>query len=111
MHAIRVHRNGGPDVLTLDEVDVPEPGVGEARVRIEAAGVNFIDVYHRTGQYSVELPATLGVEGAGVVDAVGSDVSDVQSGDRVAYAMQMGAYAEDAVVPAWKLVPVPDGVE
>lgn len=111
MRAVRVREHGGPEALTIEDVDVPEPGSGEARVRIEAAGVNFIDVYHRTGQYSLETPATIGVEGAGVVDAVGPDVDDVQPGDRVAYAMQIGSYAEYAVVPAWKLVPVPDGVD
>lgn len=111
MKAIRVHQTGGPEALSLDDVDVPEPGSSEARVRIEVAGVNFIDVYHRTGQYSAPLPATLGVEGAGVVEAIGPDVSDVQAGDRVAYAMQMGSYAEYAIIPTWKLVPLPDSVE
>ncbi len=111
MRAVRVHQHGGPDALTVENVDLPEPGPGEARVRLEAGGVNFIDVYHRTGQYSLEVPATLGVEGAGIVDAVGPDVADVQTGNRVAYAMQIGSYAEHAIVPAWKLVPVPKGVE
>jgi NADPH2:quinone reductase len=111
MKAIRVHEYGGPEVLSYEEAPLPEPGAGEARVKIEAAGLNFIDVYHRMGRYPAELPITPGVEGAGVVDAVGPEVSDLQPGDRVVYAMQMGSYAEYAVVPAWKLVPVPDGVD
>jgi len=111
MQAVRVHEHGGPEALTIEDVATPEPGSGEVRVRIEAAGVNFIDVYHRTGQYSLETPATIGVEGAGVVDAVGPDVTDVRASDRVAYAMQIGSYAEYAIVPTWKLVPIPTGVE
>jgi len=111
MKAIRVHEFGGPEVLSYEDVPLPEPGPGEARVRIEVAGVNFIDVYHRTGLYPGQLPITLGVEGAGVVDAVGPGVSEVRPGDRVAYAMQPGSYAEYAVVQAWKLVPVPDDLE
>jgi NADPH2:quinone reductase len=111
MRAIRIHRFGDPEVLQYDEVPLPEPGPGQARVRIEAAGVNFIDVYHRTGLYPGQLPITPGMEAAGVVDAVGPDVSEVKPGDRVAYAMQQGAYADYAVVPAWKLVPVPAGVD
>jgi len=80
-------------------------------VKIEAVGVNFIDIYHRTGQYRGSLPITLGVEAAGVVDTVGPEVSEVRPGDRVAYAMQQGSYAEYAVVPAWKLVPLPEGLD
>lgn len=111
MHAIRVHRAGGPEVLSYEEVAIPEPGTGEARVKIEAAGVNFIDIYVREGLYKRPLPLTLGEEGAGVVDAVGPGVTDLKRGDRVAYAMQSGSYAEYAIVPAWKLVPVPDKVD
>jgi NADPH2:quinone reductase len=111
MKAIRVHQFGDPEVLRYEEVPLPEPGAGEARVKIEAAGVNFIDIYHRTGKYPGQLPITLGTEGAGVVDAVGSGVSDVKPGDRVAYAMQQGAYAEYAAVPASKLVLIPDNVD
>ncbi len=111
MKAVRVHQFGGPEALSYEEISLPEPGSGEARVRIEAAGVNFIDIYQRTGQYRGQLPLTLGVEAAGVVDAVGPGVSDVKSGDRVAYAMQQGSYAEYATVPAWKLVLVPDGID
>lgn len=110
MRAIRVRRTGGPEVLELEDAPVPEPGPGEARVRVEHAGVNFIDVYHRTGLYARDLPFTPGVEGAGVVEAVGPDVSHVAAGDRVAWAMSPGAYAEAAVVPAWKLARVPDAV-
>jgi NADPH2:quinone reductase len=111
MKAVRVHQFGGPEALSYDEISLPEPGPGEARVKIEAAGVNFIDIYQRTGQYRGQLPLTLGMEAAGVVDAVGPGVSDVKPGDRVAYAMQQGSYAGYAAVPAWKLVPVPDDVD
>jgi NADPH2:quinone reductase len=111
MKAIRVHQFGAPEVLSYDEAPLPEPGTGEARVKIEAAGVNFIDVYHRTGSYPGQLPITPGMEGAGVVDAVGSEVLDVKVGDRVAYAMHQGSYADYAVVPAWRLVSIPDGLD
>lgn len=111
MKAIRVHQHGGPEALRYEEAPLPEPGQGEARVKIEAAGVNFIDVYHRTGLYPGRLPITPGMEGAGVVDAIGPDVSDLKPGDRVAYAMQQGSYAEYAVVPVWKLVSIPEGVD
>lgn len=111
MRAIRVHEYGQPEVLRIESVPVPEPGPGEARVRIEAAGVNFIDVYHRKGLYPGSLPATLGVEAAGVVDAVGDGVTEISVGERVGYVMQQGAYAEYAVVPAERLIPLPDGVE
>jgi NADPH2:quinone reductase len=107
MKAIRVHQYGGPEVLTYEEIPLPEPKAGEARVKIEAIGLNFIDVYQRTGLYQLPLPFTLGREAAGTVDAVGPNATEVKVGDRVAYAMEPGAYAEYAVVPAWKLVPVP----
>jgi NADPH2:quinone reductase len=107
MKAVRVHKCGGPEVLTYEEIPVPEPKAGEARVKIEAIGLNFIDVYQRTGLYQSPLPFTLGREAAGTVDAVGPNATEVKVGDRVAYAMEPGAYAEYAVVPAWKLVPVP----
>lgn len=107
MKAIRIHQYGGPEVLTDEDVTKPEPGAGEARVKLEAVGVNFIDIYHRTGLYKSSLPITLGMEGAGVVDAVGAGVSSLKRGDRVAYAMVQGAYAEYAVAPAWRLVPIP----
>jgi NADPH2:quinone reductase len=110
MQAIRVHQFGGSDVLSLDQVPLPEPGPGEARVKLEAAGVNYIDIYHRTGQYRGALPLTLGQEGAGVVDAIGPNVTEVKLGDRVAYASQQGAYVEQHVVASWRLVPIPDAV-
>ena len=110
MRAIRVRSPGGPEVLVPERVPIPEPGPGQARVRVAYSGVNFIDVYHRTGLYPMPLPFTPGSEAAGVVDAVGDGVSEVRVGDRVAYAMQLGSYAEHAVVDAWTLVPVPDGV-
>ena len=111
MRAVRVQQYGGPDVMHVEDLPVPEPGPGEARVKIAAAGVNFIDIYKRSGQYKSALPLVLGEEGAGVVDAVHASVSDVRPGDRVAFAMQTGAYAEYALVPSWKLVPVPLDVE
>ena len=111
MKAVRVHSFGGPEVLSYEEVPLPEPGSGEARVKIEAAGVNFIDIYHRTGQYRGQLPMVLGMEAVGVVDMVGAGVTEVRPGDRVAYAMQQGSYAEYAIVPAWKLVLVPDEID
>jgi len=83
MKAIRVHNFGGPEVLQLDDVPVPEPKAGEARVKIEAIGVNFIDIYHRTGLYPLQTPFTLGMEGAGMVDAVGEGATEVKIGDRV----------------------------
>jgi NADPH2:quinone reductase len=111
MKAVRIHTFGGPEVLSYEEVALPEPGVGQARVKIEAAGVNYTDIYQRSGQYPGQLPATVGQEAAGVVDAVGPAVSDVQVGQRVAYSSQPGAYAEFAVVSANALVPVPDVVD
>jgi NADPH2:quinone reductase len=112
MKAIRVHAYGGVEAMCLEDVVEPEPKSGEALVRIEAAGVNFIDVYHRTGLYKANLPATLGQEGAGVVESVGPGVTDVRPGERVAWAGSgvFGGYAEKAVLPADRLVPVPDGV-
>ena len=111
MKAICVHDVGGPEAMKLEDVPQPEPAGGEARVRLETIGVNYLDTYHRTGLYKVALPFTPGMEAAGVVDAVGPDVEDVRAGDRVAYASTLGAYAEQAVVPAEKLVPLPDGLD
>jgi len=111
MKTIRVHQFGGLEVLAHDEVQVPEPGEGEARVKIEAIGVNFIDIYHRIGRYQGTLPLTLGQEAAGIVDAVGPKVTDVKVGDHVAYASVQGSYAEYAIAPAWRLVPIPAGVD
>ena len=110
MRAIRVHAHGGPEVLELDEAPVPVPGSGQALVRIEAAGVNFIDIYHRSGLYKVPLPLVPGQEGAGVVTALGPDAAGVAIGDRVGYTGVLGAYAEFAAVPADRLVPLPPGV-
>jgi NADPH:quinone reductase len=110
MKAIRIHEFGGPEVLRYDDLPLPEPGAGEARVKLAAAGVNFIDIYHRKGQYPGKLPLALGGEGAGVVDAVGANVTNFEVGDQVAYAGVQGAYAEYANVPVERLVPVPDGV-
>ena len=107
MRAIRVHKYGGPEVLTEEEIPIPEPKAGEARVKLHAIGVNFIDVYQRTGLYPLQTPFTLGMEGAGVVDALGEDVTAVKPGDRVGYSMILGSYAEYATVPAWKLAPLP----
>lgn len=110
MKAIRVLQQGGPEALVCEDVAAPEPGPGQARVRIRVAGVNYIDVYHRTGVYKMSTPFTPGQEGAGIVDAVGEGVTEVSVGDRVAWALHGSAYAEYAVVPAWKLVPLPADV-
>ena len=112
MRAVVVERTGGPEVLTVREGDPPRPAAGEVLVDVAAAGVNFIDVYHRTGAYPQQLPVVLGSEGAGTVTAVGEGVTDVAPGDRVAWAMVPGAgYAEQVVVPAARAVPVPEGVD
>ncbi|SOC51501.1 quinone oxidoreductase family protein [Ornithinimicrobium cerasi] len=112
MRAVIVEETGGPEVLTLVERELPEPGEGQVRVELAAGGVNFIDVYQREGRYPVERPFVAGSEGAGTVAEVGSSVDGLQVGDRVAWAMVPGTgYAEQAVVPADRLVPVPDGVE
>jgi len=109
--AIRIHETGGPEVLRLEEVPDPQPGPGDAVVRLEAIGLNFIEVYHRTGLYRSALPFTPGGEGAGRVVAVGQDVSGIKPGDRVASTSLRGSYAELARVPIDKMVPVPDEVE
>tara|TARA_B100001123_G_scaffold44868_2_gene45984 strand:- start:4420 stop:5400 length:981 start_codon:yes stop_codon:yes gene_type:complete len=110
-HAVRIHSNGGPEVLRWEEVALPEPGRNEVIIRQTASGLNFIDVYFRTGLYKVpSFPATIGNEGAGVVEAVGVDVTEVAVGDRVAYCMSLGSYAQRRVVPAQQLVKLPDTV-
>jgi len=109
-HAIRIHQTGGPQVLQWEEVEVGEPGPGQIRLRQEAAGINFIDVYHRTGLYPQPLPFTPGVEGAGVVEAVGPDVTAVKIGDRVAYAGPIGGYADVRLIDADRLVKLPDAI-
>jgi len=107
--AIRIHKTGGPEVLQFEEIDLPEPGAGEIRVRNKAIGLNFIETYFRSGLYPVKLPFTLGSEAAGIVDAVGDGVTNVKPGQRVAY-NSGGAYAELTNVPAARALPLPDGV-
>jgi NADPH2:quinone reductase len=111
MKAVRVHQYGGPEVLSYDEIEVPEPKAGEARIKIEASGLNFIDIYQRSGLYPLKTPFTLGMEGAGIVDAIGEGVTEVKSGERVGYAMVPGSYAQYAIVPAAKLAPLPQNIE
>jgi NADPH2:quinone reductase len=111
-HAIRFHETGGPEVLRYDEVDVPPPGPGQARVRHRAIGVNFLDTYHRSGVYTLPLPSGIGSEAAGVVEAVGEGVAYVKAGDRVGYCMgPVGAYSELRNVPADRLVPLPHDID
>lgn len=107
VHGIRVEQYGGPEVLKFTDFELPLPGHGEARVRLHAAGVNFIDVYKRRGTYTSELPTTPGLEGAGIVEEVGPGVTEVRRGDRVAYTSVPGSYAEENNVPADKLIPLP----
>ena len=111
MKAIRIHNYGGAEVLVLEDIPIPEPKPGEARIKIEAIGVNYIDIYHRTGLYPLKPPFTLGMEAAGAVDATGEGVTEVRNGDRVAYAMVAGSYAEYAIVPAAKLAPLPANLD
>ncbi|HET7876253.1 MAG TPA: quinone oxidoreductase [Methylomirabilota bacterium] len=110
MKAIRIHAPGGPEALKHDDVAEPTPGQGQAVVKIEASGVNFIDVYFRTGAYKAPLPLTLGLEGAGTVTAVGPGVGEVKVGDRVAWTGVPGSYAQMNVIPANRLVKLPDGL-
>jgi NADPH2:quinone reductase len=110
-HAMFVHETGGPEVLRWEKNDVGPPGPGQIRLRHTAIGLNFIDVYHRTGLYPQPLPFIPGMEGAGVVDAVGSGVTDLVAGDRVAYAMAIGGYAELRLIPADRVVKIPAGIE
>jgi NADPH2:quinone reductase len=109
--AIRVHAVGGPEALRVEELPVPTPGKGEALVRIEAAGVNYTDIYYRLGWTKAALPFTAGVEGAGTIEALGPEVSGFKPGDRVAYTGPLGACAEYATVPAWRLVRLPGGTD
>ena len=109
--AVKFHKTGGPGVLSFEDVLVGKPGRGEARIRHTAIGLNFIDTYHRSGLYPLPLPSGIGLEGAGVVEAVGAGVSHVKPGDRVAYAGgPPGAYSEERIMPAEKLVKIPRGV-
>lgn len=111
-HAIRVHENGGPEKLVWEEVPKPDPKPGEVLVRHKAVGLNYIDVYFRTGLYKApSMPVTIGMEGAGVIEAVGDGVTDLKLGDRVAYAGALGAYAEARCAPADRLVKIPDGID
>lgn len=110
MQAIQLSEHGGPEVLRVADVPTPEPGPGEARVKVAAAGINFIEIYRRLGQYKMQLPAILGEEGAGVVDAVGPGVTDVRVGDHVASVNLKGSYAQYALAKADRLVPVPEGI-
>ena len=117
MKAVQIDAYGGPENLVLREIATPEPGPGEALVRLEYAGVNYTDVYNRNGMYATSHtyanapPFTLGREGGGVVDRVGPDVDSVAPGDRVVWCLPLGSYAEAAVAPAWRLVKIPDAVE
>lgn len=111
MKAIRIHEPGDSSVMKLEDIPVPAPGPGQVLLRIAVAGVNFIDIYQRSGQYKGALPFTPGMEGAGTVEAVGEGVTDFAPGDRAAFGFTQGSYAEYALVPADKLVPVPEGVD
>ena len=108
--AVRYHETGGPEVLRVEEVEVPEPGPGQALVRHAAIGVNYRDIYHRIGDIPAELPAVIGSEGAGVIEAVGPDTQDFKPGDRVSHCAILGSYAERMVIDARRLVAIPDGV-
>ena len=111
-HAIRMHATGGPEVLVYEEVEVGDPGPNEARIRQTAIGLNYIDTYHRSGLYPLPLPTSIGSEAAGVVEAVGSGVTWLRRGDRVAYSGgPPGAYATERVIPAERLVKIPDGID
>ncbi len=108
MKAIQMSQYGGPEVLKISDVQIGKPGPGQALLRLEAAGVNFIDVYQRNGFYKVKLPYTPGLEGAGVVEAIGEGVSHVKPGDRVAYVHEPGSYAEQSLITADHLIPLPN---
>lgn len=107
--AIRIHTTGGPDVMKWEDVEVGAPGPNEIRVRQEAAGLNFIDIYHRMGLYKLDkMPAILGTEGAGTIEAIGSSVKDLKIGDRIVYVAPIGSYTEERVMPAAHAIPIPD---
>ena len=116
MRTIQIDRYGGPDVIIRRELPVPAPGSGEVLVRLAYSGINFMDIHTRQGKYAgsrtypQSLPTTLGIEGAGTVEALGDGVEEFELGDKVAYCLSWGSYAEYAVVPAWRVVPVPDGL-
>ena len=112
VHAIRIHEHGGPEVLRWDEIEVGEPGPGQVRIRQTAVGLNYIDTYHRSGAYKLpDLPAVIGMAGTGVVEALGPDVTTLKVGDRVGYAMSIGAYAESRLIAADRLVPLPSWLD
>jgi NADPH2:quinone reductase len=111
VHAIRVHEHGGPEVMKWEEIEVGEPGEGQVRIKHHAVGLNYIDTYHRSGLYKISLPAVIGTEGAGEVTAVGPGVTEFKIGDRVAYASPIGAYAEERLIPADRLVKIPDNID
>ena len=111
MKAIRVHQYGSPEVMVLEDVSPPKPKEGHAVVRLEAIGVNFIDIYQRMGLYPLPLPFTPGNEGAGTVQEIGPGVTEVAPGDRVAYSGAIGSYAQYALVPSWRLVRIPQGID
>src|SRR3569832_48298 len=108
--AVRYHKQGGPEVLQVDDVQVGEPGDGQARIRHTAIGVNFVDTYQRSGLYPMQLPMVAGNEGAGVVEAVGSGVTDLKAGARVAYTGLPGSYCDVRIVPADRKVKIPQGI-
>src|SRR5271169_6229826 len=110
-HAIRIYQTGGPEALQWEEVEVGAPGPGQVRLKQTAVGLNFIDVYHRTGLYPQPLPFVPGVEGAGTVEQVGAGVSNINVGDRVAYAMGIGAYSEERLIAADRVVKIPAGID
>ena len=111
VHAIRIHEHGGPEVMKWEEIEVGEPGEGQVRIKHHAVGLNYIDTYHRSGLYKISLPAVIGTEGAGEVTAVGPGVTEFKVGDRVAYASPIGAYAEERLIPADRLVKIPDNID
>jgi NADPH2:quinone reductase len=111
MKAVRIFETGGPEVMRFEEVEEPSPGPSEVLVDVEFAGVNFIDTYHRKGLYPVEVPFTPGIEAAGRVSRIGSQVESLQEGDQVVFCLSLGTYAEKAVVEDWKLVPLPEGID
>ena len=110
-HAIRIHQTGGPEVLQWEEIEVGDPGPGQVRLKQIAVGLNFIDVYHRIGLYPLPLPFVPGMEAAGTVDAVGAGVIELKRGDRVAYASVIGAYAEERLIGADKVVKLPPEID
>ena len=110
MKAVRVTKYGGPEAMEYEDIDIPSPGEHDALVKIAASGVNYIDTYQRSGLYQIPIPATLGLEAAGIVEATGANVAKFKPGDRVAYTSVPGAYAEYAVVPEEKLVSLPEEV-